>query len=57
MKTTPKPSATKNKSGELGPLEPPPLLPEVVADAAADVVVECIIDDVLEEVAIVEMVI
>lgn len=40
VKTTPKPSATKNSNGELvGPPPPPPLL-ELEADAAEDVVEE-----------------
>jgi hypothetical protein len=41
VKTTPKPSATKNSSGELVAPEPPPppLLPDVVAALAAAVVV------------------
>lgn len=41
MKTTPKPNATKKRSGELvGPPPPPPPLPDELADAALEVVVE-----------------
>jgi hypothetical protein len=43
VKTTPKPSATKNKRGELVafvPPEPSPLLPVVVAELLEDEVVE-----------------
>lgn len=42
VKTTPNPSATKNRRGELVALEPPssPLLPVVVAELLDDEVVE-----------------
>jgi hypothetical protein len=47
VKTTPKPRATKNSSGELGP-EPPPLEPLAVGDGAEpDVVVADILDEIL----------
>jgi len=40
VNTTPKPSATKKRRGELGPLEPPPLA--VAVDVGADEVEEAI---------------
>lgn len=46
VKTTPKPSATKNKRGELVAFvspEPSPLLPVVVAELLEDEVVEGVI--------------
>lgn len=56
VKTTPKPNATKKRSGELGPLPPPPGLPvgeavgeDTIDDDNDDDVVAAILSDSLRE--------